>query len=104
MSTVLTPTERKIAIQETWTTLFYWIGAIMSVLCIALAWTRNTELVARFDQRGFPLAWAAGAIAILALLASEYCHPAPPAKSRVRRPVPETPRESLAWETEFADS
>lgn len=104
MSSNLTPSEPKIAVQQTWSTAFYWIGAIMSVLCIALAWARNTEFLARFDRGDFPLAWAAGAIAILALLASEYCHPAPPAKGRVRRPVPETPRENLAWETEFADS
>jgi len=97
-------TNPRTATQQKWTNTFYWIGMAMSVLCIALAWARNTELVGRFDHANFPLAWAAGIGAILAFLASEYCHPAPPAKERRAQRAPEMLPESLPWETEFADS
>jgi hypothetical protein len=80
------------------TLTFYWIGISMSVLCVALACMRNTELLGRFEHTGFPLSWAAGLMAILAFLASEYCDPVP-----ARQPVPAELPESLSWQNEFAD-
>ena len=95
-------TDPRIALRQTWTDRFYWIGMAMSVLCVALAWARNTALMGRFEHPAFPLSWAAGVIAIVAFLASEHFHPAPPAKKRAPRRVPE-PLAELQWETEFAD-
>jgi hypothetical protein len=99
----MSATNARVATQQKWTVTFYWIGITMSVLCIALSWARNTELLGRFEQADFPLSWAAGVIAIVAFLASEYCHPAPPPKQRAVRPFPEAFREPSTWETEFAD-
>jgi hypothetical protein len=82
------------------TATFYWIGLAMSVLCVGLAWARNTELVGQFERVDFPLSWAAGAVAILAFLAAEYCHPVLPKKPR--RALAELP-ENLRWEPEFGD-
>jgi hypothetical protein len=95
----MSPSRRTVE-QEKWTDAFYWIGIAMSVLCVVLAGARNTELIGRFEHSSFPLSWAAGVIAILAFVASEYFHPAPPA--RERRRIEQLP-ESLPWETEFAD-
>ena len=97
------PANPKTAVQEKWSTRFYWIGVVSSGLCVALALARNTDLAARFDHSNFPLAWAAGVIAILAFLAWEYFYPAPPPKKRIIQRVPEMPREAPQWETEFAD-
>ena len=95
-------TDAKLAAQQKLTDAFYWIGIVMSILCVVLAAARNTALVGRFDHASFPAAWAAGLIAIVAFLASEYCHPAPPAKTRTPRYVAE-PVAELQWETEFGD-
>jgi hypothetical protein len=97
-------TNQRMEVQQKLADTFYWAGMAMSVTCIALAWSRNTELVGRFEHASFPLSWAAGIIAILAFLAAEYCHPAPPAKERGARRAPEMLPENLPWETEFADS
>jgi hypothetical protein len=104
MSANLTPMNGKIAIQQKLTDTFYWFGMAMSVLCIAVAWARNTELVGRFEYANFPLSWALGVIAILAFLASEYCDRVSPAENRSAQRVPETLPESSVWETEFVDS
>ncbi len=103
MPTNLMPADEKTMVQQKWTTTFYWIGIAMSVLCVAAASARNTELVGRFEHGSFPLSWAAGLIAIVAFLASEYFHPAPPAKDRTVRQVPAQLSESLPWKSEFAD-
>lgn len=76
----------------------YWMGIVMSALCVALTCARNTELVLRFEHTGFPLSWAAGLMAIVAFLAAEYCDPVP-ALQPVRAELP----DSLPWENEFAD-
>jgi len=100
----MSATNSRTATQQKLTDAFYWLGTATSVLCISLAWARNTGLVWRFEHTGFPLSWAIGVIAILAFVASEYCHPAPPAKVRKARRIPEMRPETAVWETEFADS
>jgi len=94
--------DSKLAAQQKLTDMFYWLGVTMSILCVVLVSARNTALIGRFDHSSVPAAWAAGLIAIGAFLASEYFHPAPPAKKRAPRYVPE-PVAELQWETEFAD-
>ena len=96
-------TNHRVTVQQKWTATFYWIGTTMSVLCIALAAARNTELLSRFQRADFPLSWVAGVIAILAFLASEYLHPPAPAKVRGARRFPEQRFEASSLETEFAD-
>jgi hypothetical protein len=103
MPTNSVPGNGKTAVQQKWAATFYWIGIAMSVLCVATASARNTELLGRFEHGSFPLSWAAGLIAIAAFLASEYFHPAAPAKKRAERRFPTELPESLPWETEFAD-
>jgi hypothetical protein len=95
-------TDPKLAAQQKLTDAFYWMGIATSVLCVVLVSARNTALVGRFDHASFPAAWAAGLIAIVAFLASEYFHPAPPAKKRAPRYILE-PAAELQWETEFGD-
>jgi|SRR5271166_573946 len=96
-------TDPKLTAQQKLTDMFYWLGIAMSILCIVLVSARNTALLGRFDQSSFPAAWAAGLIAIVAFLASEYSHPAPAKKSRAARLVDAELSERLPWETEFAD-
>ena len=96
------PTDPKLAAQQKLTDAFYWIGIAMSILCVVLVSARNTAFLGRFDHTNFPAAWAAGLIAIVAFLAFEYFHPAPPAKKRAPLDVPE-PVAELRWETEFGD-
>jgi hypothetical protein len=103
----MSTTNQKAAVQQAWTDkwsdTFYWIGITMSVLCIALAAASNTELLSRFQRADFPLSWVAGAIAILAFLASEYFHSATPAKVPDARRFSEERLEGSSLETEFAD-
>jgi len=90
----------RVAVQKKWFFAFYWIGVIMSILCFGLALARNTELISNLQPANFPLSWAAGVIAVIAFLASEFCHPAASANDPVEdRQQPESP----AWGTEFAD-
>jgi hypothetical protein len=37
----------------------YWIGIIMTLACLAIVLTGNTEFAYRFEHTGFPLSWAA---------------------------------------------
>ena len=99
----MSTTNQSAAVQQKWTFTFYWIGVIMTVLCVGLACARNTQWVSNLQPAHFPLSWAAGLIAILAFLASEYCEPAPPAKDRGARHFSEQRVESSSWSTEFAD-
>jgi hypothetical protein len=96
-------TSQRVAAQQKLAFTFYWIGVIMSVLCIGLAFARNTELVSNLPSAGFPLSWAAGAIAILAFLVAEYGHRVVMAKDPVARRFSEEPIEDTSWETELAD-
>lgn len=63
--------------KRNWTTAFYWIGMVMTLGCFALILAGNTELVWRFEHGAFPLSWAFAGAAILAFLATEFCHVAP---------------------------
>ena len=58
---------------------FYWIGVIMTVVCVALALAGNTDLIYRFEHSRFPLSWIAAGVAMLAFLAAEFC-PTPDAQ------------------------
>jgi hypothetical protein len=60
--------------KQSWTTGFYWIGAAMTMACFALVLTGNSELVWRFEHRGFPLSWAVAGAAVVAFLVAEFCH------------------------------
>jgi hypothetical protein len=56
---------------------FYWIGVTMTLACFAFVMAGNTELLGRFEHRGFPLSWAFAGAAIIAFLAAEACHTPP---------------------------
>jgi hypothetical protein len=60
--------------RRNWIDAFYWIGATMTLACLAFVIAGNTEFLGRFEHRGFPLSWAFGVAAILAFLAAEACH------------------------------
>jgi hypothetical protein len=59
------------------TAAFYWIGMATTMACFALVLAGNTELVWRFEHRGFPLSWMFAGTAVLAFLAAEFCDPIP---------------------------
>jgi hypothetical protein len=59
-----------------WPAGFYWIGVAMALACFGFVLAGNTELVWRFEHKGFPLSWAFGGAALLAFLAAEFCHSA----------------------------
>ena len=63
--------------RRNWINGFYWIGVTMTLACFAFIMAGNTELVARFEHRGFPLSWVFAGAAIIAFLAAEACHTAP---------------------------
>jgi hypothetical protein len=52
--------------------LLYWLGVLASAVCIALIFAGNTQIAWRYEHANFPASWAAGLIAILALLGAEY--------------------------------
>jgi hypothetical protein len=52
--------------------LFYWLGVIAATVCLALAFTGNTEIGWRFEHTDAPVSWIAGLIAIFAFLGAEY--------------------------------
>ena len=66
--------------RRNWTAGFYaglyWIGMVMTLACLALILAGNLEPVYRFEHTRFPLSWAFAAVAVLAFLAAELCHPA----------------------------
>ena len=51
---------------------FYWIGVAMTLACFAFVLAGNTDLVWRFEHRGFPLSWAFAGAAVLAFLCAEF--------------------------------
>jgi hypothetical protein len=63
--------------RRNWIVGFYWIGVAMTVACFAFVLAGNTELLARFEHKSFPLSWVFGAAAVLAFLAAEFCHSIP---------------------------
>jgi len=72
---------------------FYWIGVATTIACFALIVAGNTELLGRFEHRGFPLSWTFAGIAVLAFLAAEFSDSTPsrPDESEVPglQPAPE---------------
>ncbi|MBZ5675345.1 MAG: hypothetical protein LAP61_13970 [Acidobacteriia bacterium] len=64
-------TEKRI-----WIPAFYWIGVAMALACFGFVLAGSTELVWRFEHRGFPLSWALAGASILAFLGAEFCHSA----------------------------
>ena len=62
--------------RRNWIDAFYWLGVTLTLACFAFVMAGNTELVGRFEHRGFPLSWALGLGAVLAFLAAEGCHTA----------------------------
>ncbi|HTA47706.1 MAG TPA: hypothetical protein VK789_34945 [Bryobacteraceae bacterium] len=60
--------------------VFYWVGILMSIGCLSLVFTGNTETVWRFEHIGIPLSWVVGGCAILALVAFEYLESSAPAR------------------------
>lgn len=58
-----------------WATGFYWIGVAMTLGCFALVLAGNTELVWRFEHRGFPLSWMFAGAAVIAFLVAEFGSP-----------------------------
>ena len=79
------------------TDAFYWIGVAMTLACFTLILAGNTELVWRFEHKGFPLSWAFAAAAVLAFLAAEF-GPARSARSKAED------RSSLSPGLEAAES
>jgi hypothetical protein len=65
--------------RRSWTTrLFYWMGMVMTVACLALILAGNTEMLWRFEHTAFPLSWICAVGAVLAFVAFELCEsPAP---------------------------
>jgi hypothetical protein len=74
----------------------YWIGIVMTLLCLALVLSGNTQLAWGFEHRSFPLSWVFGCAAILAFLVCEYVQTAD-REARVSRLTPAwEPAESLS--------
>jgi hypothetical protein len=83
--------------------VLYWSGVTMAVACFALVFAGNTLLVWRFEHAGLPLSWVAGAVAILAFMAAEFCHSAFSIQRRrtsseaiTRKPAVSLPGEATA--------
>jgi hypothetical protein len=62
--------------RRSWIAAFYWLGVTMTLGCLALVVAGNTDLVGRFEHKGFPLSWAFGVAAVVAFLAAEASHTA----------------------------
>jgi hypothetical protein len=58
--------------KKNWANRFYWIGVTMTLACFALVLTGNTDLLWRFEHKGFPLSWMCAGVAVLAFLVAEF--------------------------------
>ncbi len=54
---------------------FYWIGAILTLTCVALIFGGHTVTGARLESLPLPSSWQCGCGAMLAFLAAEVCQP-----------------------------
>jgi threonine/homoserine/homoserine lactone efflux protein len=59
--------------RRSFTAALYWIGVALTLACLALIVTGNTELLWRFEHTGLPLSWALAGAAVLAFMAFEFC-------------------------------
>ena len=75
---------------------FFWLGIAMTLACLALIVAGNTELLYRFEHTRFPLSWAFAGIAVLAFIATEFCHPAGAPAAEAEDGSPQLAPE---WET-----
>lgn len=80
--------------KRSWTTFFFSIGAITTLVCIALVLAGNTEALYRFEHRGFPLAWAFAGAAILAFMLAEFFDDA---RKEADEPVVYRPQYTREW-------
>jgi hypothetical protein len=80
------------------TAVSYCIGIVMTLVCVALVLAGNTELVWRFEHRGFPLSWVFGCVAIAAFLVCEYCQSASP-RPRAVATDDEMSFSAYSWES-----
>jgi hypothetical protein len=83
------------------TAVSYWIGIVMTLVCVALVLAGNTELLWRFEHRGFPLSWVFGCVAVVAFLVCEYGQSASP---RPRAVATEDEMGFAAYSWESAES
>jgi hypothetical protein len=58
--------------KKIWATGSYWVGVVMALACFATVLAGNTELLWRFEHRGFPLSWIFAGVTIVAFLAAEF--------------------------------
>lgn len=85
--------------RRNWTAGFYWTGVALTVACFAFALAGNTELMWRFEHRGFPLSWAVACAGVVAFLAAELCDSAFPLSNEI-----EGASSQLSPELEAAES
>jgi hypothetical protein len=65
----------------------------MAIACIAIVFVHHTSLIWRFEIAGIPLAWVAGGITTLSILAYELCNSAAPSpRAKPRQPEPNPAR------------
>jgi hypothetical protein len=83
-----------------WIAAFYWIGVATALACFGLVLAGSTELLWRFEHRGFPLSWALAGVSILAFLGAEFCSSAFPLPSRVEDRSSQPSPELAAAESE----
>jgi hypothetical protein len=84
--------------KQNWATGFYWIGVAMTLACFALVLAGNTELVWRFEHKGFPLSWMFAGAAVIAFLVAEF---GSSAAASVSAAQDQTSRLTPEFEAEF---
>jgi hypothetical protein len=53
---------------------FFWIAMVLTLACIAVVVSRDSELIWPWEARDFPLSGVLAGAAALAFLATELCH------------------------------
>jgi hypothetical protein len=82
----------RVADARNWATrhyaVFFWMGVIMTIACLALVLAGNTEMFYRLERSSVPLSWAFGAVAIVEFLFAEICHRAEVRRTEDARTLP----------------